>query len=329
VRHFNRRIAHKVAQHTEAPGEKVLDIDAASTFSVESHYEREAQMAANVIRDRPTADRPIGDRPPADRPPVDQSTTDWSIQEIARLAGTTSRTLRHYGDIGLLSPTRIGSNGYRYYDRAALVRLQRILLLRELGLGLPAIADVLAQEVDVPHALRNHLEWLRGEQKRLVRQIASVEVTIGDLESPHNKKGSERPMAQDMLDGFDHTQYKDEVEQRWGADAYAASDAWWRSKTDAEKTQFRQTHVDIARDYAAARAAGTDVSSAEVQAIVQRHVDWLNLSASVTGGAITGERLRGYGDMYVADPRFAANYGGPEGAEYVRAAFAVYAASRL
>ncbi|HEY5224430.1 MAG TPA: MerR family transcriptional regulator [Microbacteriaceae bacterium] len=255
---------------------------------------------------------------------------DWSIQEIARLAGTTSRTLRHYGDIGLLSPSRIGSNGYRYYGRAALVRLQRILLLRELGLGLPAIAGVLAQETDTPRALRNHLEWLRDEQERLVRQIASVELTIADLEGPPDKKhtkGGERPMAHDMLDGFDHTQYKEEVEQRWGAEAYAKSDAWWRSKTDAEKKQFQQAHVDIARDYAAARATGTDVASDKVQAIVQRHVDWLNLSAPVTGGRITRERLLGYGDMYVGDPRFAANYGGLEGAEYVRAAFAVYAAS--
>ncbi|HSU47497.1 MAG TPA: MerR family transcriptional regulator, partial [Arthrobacter sp.] len=62
---------------------------------------------------------------------------DWSIQDVARLAGTTSRTLRHYDDIGLLKPSRVGSNGYRYYDGAALLQLQRILLLRELGLGLP------------------------------------------------------------------------------------------------------------------------------------------------------------------------------------------------
>ena len=67
---------------------------------------------------------------------------DWSIQEIAKLAGTTSRTLRHYDDIGLLTPSDIGTNGYRRYDTAALVRLQRILLLRELGLSLPQIAEI-------------------------------------------------------------------------------------------------------------------------------------------------------------------------------------------
>jgi len=243
---------------------------------------------------------------------------DWPIQQIAHLAGTTSRTLRHYDDIGLLKPSRIGSNGYRYYDRDALVRLQRILLLRDLGLGLPAIADVLERQTDERLELRKHLGWLQQEQKRLARQERAVETTILALEE------GEQPMAEDMLDGFDHTRYKDEVEQRWGADAYATSAAWWRSKTDAEKKQFAATHQDIAHDYASARNDGADAAGDRVQAIVARHVDWLNLSSEVTGGPITRERLLGYGDMYVADPRFAANYGGQDGAEFVRIAFRAY-----
>ena len=71
-----------------------------------------------------------------------------SIQEVARLTGTTSRTLRHYDDIGLLPPSRVGANGYRWYDDDALVRLQRILLLRELGLGLDPIRRLLDEQAD-------------------------------------------------------------------------------------------------------------------------------------------------------------------------------------
>ncbi|MGH3705888.1 MAG: MerR family transcriptional regulator, partial [Agromyces sp.] len=180
---------------------------------------------------------------------------DWSIQEIAKLAGTTSRTLRHYDDIGLLPPTRVGSNGYRHYDDAALVRLQRILLLRELGLGLPAIGEVLDRESSAPHALRSHLEWLRGEQDRLARQIASVEHTIGALE------GGERLMAENMFDGFDHTQYKEEVEERWGKDAYAKSDAWWRSMSADEKADWQQRMSQLGRDWIAAHERGVDPAS--------------------------------------------------------------------
>jgi DNA-binding transcriptional MerR regulator len=157
---------------------------------------------------------------------------DWSIQEIARLAGTTSRTLRHYGDIGLLPATRIGGNGYRYYDADALVRLQRILLLRELGLGLPAIADVLSGNRDDARALLAHLHWLQAEKRRLDDQISSVETTIRKM------KGGERLMAEEMLNGFDHTRYREEVEREWGTAAYADGDAWWRAMSAEEKAQW-------------------------------------------------------------------------------------------
>jgi DNA-binding transcriptional MerR regulator len=248
---------------------------------------------------------------------------EWSIVDIARLAGTTSRTLRHYGDVGLLEPSRIGSNGYRYYDEDALLRLQRILLLRELGLGLPAIGEILAGQSDGSRALSNHLVWLEQEKERLDRQIASVESTIRNLE------GGKQLMAEQMFDGFDHTQYQAEVEERWGADAYRNGDAWWRARSEDERRAYRAQHDSIAADYQTARDAGDAADSATVQAIVARHVDWLNLASSITGGKITADRLRYYGDMYVGDPRFAKNYGGADGADFVRDAFGYYAEHSL
>lgn len=156
---------------------------------------------------------------------------EWSIQEIARAAGTTSRTLRHYGELGLLEPSRVGRNGYRYYDQESLVRLQRILLLRELGLGLPAIAEVLAGERDSRQALRTHLEWLERERQRIERQLESVRSTL------HKLEGGERIMASEAFDGFDHTQYKDEVIERWGKDAYESGDRWWRSLSEQDSAR--------------------------------------------------------------------------------------------
>jgi DNA-binding transcriptional MerR regulator len=248
---------------------------------------------------------------------------EWSIQEVARLAGTTSRTLRHYGDVGLLSPSRVGKNGYRYYDEDALARLQRILLLRELGLGIPAIAEAMSGQTDHVRALKLHRQWLAQEKDRLDRQIVSVEVTIRTME------GGEQLMAEHMFDGFDHTQYQSEVEEHWGAQAYPKSERWWRAKSKEERAKFQAEHTRIAADYAAAREASRTADSVEVQAIVARHVDWLNQSAEITGGRVTAGKLRGYGDMYVGDPRFAANYGGLAGAEYVRDAFEVFATRSL
>ncbi|MGH3691811.1 MAG: MerR family transcriptional regulator [Microbacterium sp.] len=263
-------------------------------------------------------------------------TSDWSIQEIARLAGTTSRTLRHYDDIGLLPPSRIAHNGYRHYDGKALVRLQRILLLRELGLGLPQIADVLGSSrgrdaaVSEASALETHLALLRDEQTRLARQIASVESTITTL------RGGENLMAENMFDGFDHTQYKDEVEQRWGKKAYADSDSWWRGMTDAERADWQQRVSDLGRDWIAAAESGIEPASAEAQEVARRHVEWLTgipgTPAVVPGGDVKAYVI-GLGEMYVADPRFGANYatssGGTHGAEFVRDALRVYAEGNL
>ncbi|GAA3886214.1 TipAS antibiotic-recognition domain-containing protein [Leifsonia kafniensis] len=251
---------------------------------------------------------------------------DWSIQEIARLAGTTSRALRHYGELGLLPPSRIGGNGYRYYDEHALLRLQRILLLRDLGLGLPAIGEVLDRESAAGPALRGHLAWLQQEQNRLAEQIRSVERTLDDLEE------GRQLMAESMFNGFDHTQYKEEVEQRWGTDAYRAGDSWWSGMTDAEKSAWQQQQKQLARDWQTAAESGIPADSDEAQALAQRHFDWLSGIPGTPRGASGGpakEYFVGLGEMYVADERFAANYGGVAGAEFVRDALEVFAERNL
>lgn len=250
---------------------------------------------------------------------------DWSIQDIARLSGTTSRTLRHYDSIGLLKPSSVGTNGYRQYDADALARLQRILLLRELGLGLPAIADVLAGQTQHADALATHLHWLQREKERLDRQIGAVESTITKLEK------KEQLMAEEMFDGFDHTQYKGEVEERWGKAAFEKSDAWWRSRTAAEKVEWKRRSDELAGAWTEAAASGIKPDGDAAQALAQRHFDWLSAMTGTPGGAEgpTREYLTGLGDMYVADSRFAANYGGQAGAEFVRDAMAVFAERNL
>jgi DNA-binding transcriptional MerR regulator len=249
---------------------------------------------------------------------------EWAIHEVARLTGTTSRALRHYGDVGLLPPSRVGPNGYRYYDEDALARLQRILLLRELGLGLPTIAQALDGQTEHAEALGAHLEWLRNERDRIDRQIASVRTTIEKL------RGGGQLMAEEMFDGFDHTQYKDEVEERWGKEAYAKGDRWWRGLSDGQKREFVETQRTLARDWSRAALAGVDPASDEAQVLAQRHYDWL--TEAYQGQAPVAEHLVGLAEMYVADPRFAANYEatpGDGGAGFVRDALKEYAARNL
>lgn len=240
---------------------------------------------------------------------------DWSIQEIARLTGTTSRTLRHYDAIGLLPSTHRTDSGSRCYDEEGLLRLQRILLLKELGLPLSRIAEVLDTSDDPVTALREHVLELGREHERIERQIGAVTATIARLEA------GEPLMAEEMFDGFDHRQYKEEVTERWGRDAYQRSARWWESMSDSQRMEWKAKADDLGRDWAAAAEAGAAPDSQQCRDLARRHVEWLRsipgTPAAESGGDLDGY-VRGLAEMYVDDPRFGASYGGGQGARLVR-----------
>ncbi len=180
---------------------------------------------------------------------------------------------------------------------------------------------------DEASALTTHLSLLRQEQDRLARQIAAVEHTITALQ------GGEQLMAETMFDGFDHRQYKDEVEQRWGKDAYARSDAWWRGMSNEERCGWTAQVEQLGRDWiAAAEAADITADSPEAQELARRHIDWLSnvlgTPAAEPGGDLAAY-VRGLAERYVADTRFAANSGGVEGASLVRNAILAHLGNRL
>lgn len=245
---------------------------------------------------------------------------DRAIQEVVAATGTTSRTLRHYDRIGLLKPTRVGPGGVRHYDHGALVRLQRILLLRELGLGLPQIADVLGEQTDVRSALREHVRRLREEQDRVGRQAASVERTLTALDD------GREPTMETMFDGFDHTRYEDEVRERWGDRAWEHSNDWWNRLSRTRRHELTERSAEVNGALRRAAEAGSEPDSAEFQRAVAAHHTWLG---AFPGPEWNRESYPALGEMYVADERFAANYGGIEGARAVRDAMALWAERNL
>ncbi|ROP74687.1 MerR family transcriptional regulator [Curtobacterium sp. PhB115] len=222
------------------------------------------------------------------------------IADVARSAGVSSRTLRHYDAIGLLPATAVGDGGLRRYDDRALVRLQRILLLRGLGLGLTEIARVLDGEQDDVTALTAHVAWLERERDRLARQLAAVRTTITRIE-----KGEDMN-ATDTFDGFDQTRFRQEVEERWGPDAWQHGTTWWQGKDATGKQAFQEELRAIARD-AAALAASDDASdSPAAEALARRQFAWL--AEATPAAELTAERFRTLAEMYVHDERFAHAY---------------------
>ncbi len=104
---------------------------------------------------------------------------EYSIQELSRLSGVTTRTLRWYDQIRLLKPSRVAESGHRYYGRAEVDRLQDILYYRALGVELARIKECLDDpSFDRLAALERHLAALEAKREHLEQLIQSVKDTI-------------------------------------------------------------------------------------------------------------------------------------------------------
>ena len=92
----------------------------------------------------------------------------FTVKQLSTLAGVTPRTLHHYDEIGLLKPSRIGENGYRYYGEEALLKLQQILFYRELDISLDEIKKIMGRrDFDVLGAIL----FIRSECQRCLSAL--------------------------------------------------------------------------------------------------------------------------------------------------------------
>lgn len=249
------------------------------------------------------------------RPRAAPAQAQWrSTAELSRLSGVTARTLRHYDELGLLPPAGTGSGGLRFYDTAGMLRLQRILVLKQFGLPLAEIRALLEGEADPVSALRRHRAELESERQRLGRQLQTLDNTITAL-----VEGTPL-MTDDLYTGFDHATHRAEVAERWGSDTAAASDSWWsRLGTEGHTRLFAEQRA-IQADFDAVQRVGQAPDSPAGLAAAERQLRWLRDAATGTGVPFTAEYVAGLGDMYVEDPRFAKNYTAehPGGAAFVR-----------
>ncbi|WP_256639414.1 MerR family transcriptional regulator [Streptomyces murinus] len=106
----------------------------------------------------------------------DDGTGLLTIGELARATGLTVRTIRYWSDEGVLTPVTRSPGGYRLYDAQGVARLELIRTLRELGLGLDDVRQVLAGERTVAQVAATHVAALDA-------QIRSLKVTRAVLSS--------------------------------------------------------------------------------------------------------------------------------------------------
>ena len=100
----------------------------------------------------------------------------YTVKQLADLAGVSPRTLHYYDEIDLLSPSSVGSNGYRQYDTTAVIRLQQILFYKELGLSLKEIKALLdTPNFDELAALEAHKSRLEQKAGRILELLDTTD----------------------------------------------------------------------------------------------------------------------------------------------------------
>jgi len=245
----------------------------------------------------------------------------FTVKQLSKLAGVTPRTLRHYDAIDLLKPSQIGKNGYRYYNKDSLLRLQQILFYRELDLRLEDIKKIVSRrDFDVMGALQSHKEALRNQVTRLNRLIRTVDKTMKYL------KGEKQMSNRDLFYGFseeEQEKYTQEAGQLYDPDTVHASNKKWKSYSAAEKERIMTEGNAIYIDLIAAISRG--VADPQVQALIGRwhkHIEYFWMPKD--------DQLIALANSYYDDPRFKANFDkmDPRLARFMSEAVKIYMKNR-
>ena len=185
-----------------------------------------------------------------------------TVHEVSQLTGVSVRALHHYDQLGLLKPAAVSEAGYRLYDEGSLVRLQSILLFRELQFPLKDIGAIL----DSPAFDRN---------KALSQQIELLELQKEHIEDLIDlAKGMKAMGVKHLTDfrAFDTKKIDDyarEAKASWGqTKEWKEYEEKSRGRTREQGNALAMGLMDIFREFGAIR--DTDPASAQAQALVNK-----------------------------------------------------------
>ena len=227
----------------------------------------------------------------------------YSVGQVAGLAGVTIRTLHHYDEVGLLSPSGRSAAGYRIYEESDLRRLQQILFYRELGFTLEEIATIVNDpRTDAVGHLRRQRGLLIARIERLSAMVAAIDHGM------EAKMRGIRLTPEERFEVFGNIKpedYAEEAQQRWGdTEAYRQSQRRVATYNKEDWLKIKAEEEEVRASLAAAFAAGSGPDSEEVMAAAEAHRQHI----SRWFYECSYDVHRSLADMYVNDERFRANY---------------------
>ena len=229
----------------------------------------------------------------------------YQVKEVARIAGVSVRALHHYDDIGLLVPSGRTEAGYRLYSDDDLLRLQQILIGRELGMPLEAIRRSLDDPgFDRRAALQRQREELAARAERNAAMLRAVDAALAAMTDEGGETMKEMSVEEvtALFDGFDPSQYEDEVVERWGeSEAYRESARRTSRYTKADWDRYKAESHAIMSAAAELFRAGAAPDGDDAMAVAERH----RLSIDRWFYPCDPAMHVNLADLYQADARFA------------------------
>ena len=251
---------------------------------------------------------------------------NYTVKQLARLSGVSVRTLHHYDEIGLLKPSFVGENRYRYYGREELLRLQDILFHRELGVPLADIARLLdAPDRDRVAILREHRNMLAERVKRSRQLLRTIDCTIAELNGDGTMDDKE------IYKGFapeKQAEYEDWLVENYGdkmRQGIEASKAHWSGKSEDDMRAALAKGEEAEAELAERFHAGVLPDSTELDPMFDRHRQWVS---SMWGRECAREGYGGMADLYLAHLDFRTHFDkrGEGFTDWLTAAMKAYAA---
>lgn len=222
------------------------------------------------------------------------------------MAGVSVRALHHYDEIGLLVPSGRAEAGYRLYSHEDLLRLQQILVGRELGLPLEAIKRSLDDpNFDRRAALERQRRELSAGVERLNAMLRAVNAALAALpEEGEPMRAISDEELKALFDGFEPSRYEDEVKERWGdTDAHRESARRTSRYTKADWERYKAESDAIMTEAARLFRSSAAPDSVAAMDVAERHRQSIDRWFYPCAHAFH----RGLADLYEADSRFAAN----------------------
>ncbi|MGV3507910.1 MAG: MerR family transcriptional regulator [Sphingobacteriaceae bacterium] len=253
---------------------------------------------------------------------------NYSVKQLAKIAGITVRTLHLYDKLGLVKPHIRTDARYRLYGEKELLRLQQVLFYKELDFPLKDIRLILDDpDFNLVAALKSHKQALKSKKNRINTLLKTIDKTIITLNNKTMLNLNE------LYEGLSHEEvsaYRNKAIEAYGEEVVIKSEAYLQTQSKEELKLLIAKQKSLAIELSWLKME--DPGSTTVQELVHEHyINTRKLWGTHQASDKQAATYKGLGQLYLSDERFTTINDKPdqEFARFLSLAMAFYADNRL